>query len=112
MALLRGLVSSLFIEGHVETTLARAKAAQSVAEKLLARARHGELEDLKLVAQALSGKRAFTALRQKVVPALPDRGSGYTKMVRVKRRRGDGSVVARLYIPGHPALRELESARE
>jgi len=112
MALVRGLVSALFIEGHVETTLARAKSAQTMAEKLLVRARRGRLHDLRLVARVIWGKRAFKALREKVVPSLPARNCGYTKLVRVRRRRGDGSIIARLYIPGHPSLREAEAAEE
>lgn len=112
MSLLRGVVSTLVVEGHVETTVARAKSAQAVAERLLARARRGRLEDLRAVARMLWGKNAFRTLRQKVLPALPERSSGYTRLVRVRRRRGDGSVIARLYIPGHPALREAEIGRE
>lgn len=102
IALVRGLVSSLFIHGHVETSLARCKAAQSMAEKLITRAKRGTLADLRQVTRLLYGKRPFTALMNNVVPAAKDRASGYTKVVRIERRRGDGSVIARLSVIGYP----------
>jgi large subunit ribosomal protein L17 len=102
LALVRGLVSSLFMHGHIETSLARCKATQSVAERLITRAKRGTLADLRQVARHLYGKRPFTALMKNVVPAAKDRASGYTKVVRVERRRGDGSVVARLTVIGYP----------
>ncbi len=102
MALLRGLVSLLFTEGHIETTLARCKATQAFAERLITRAKRGSLSDLRQVAGRLNGKRPFKALMSKVVPAAKERQSGYTSVVRIKRRRGDGSVIARLSIIGYP----------
>ena len=102
LAMLRGLVSRLFIDGHVETTLALCKATQSVAERLITKAKRGTLGDLRNVARGVHGKRPFKALMTKVVPAAKDRQSGYTKVVRIKRRRGDGSVIARLSVIGHP----------
>ena len=111
MALLRNMVSALFMEGHVETTLARAKSAQAMAERLLSRALQGRLEDMRIVARSLAGKAPFRALKEKVIPSLSERSGGHTKVVRVRRRRGDGSIVARLYIPGHPELREEEKGR-
>ncbi len=102
LALLRGLVSSLFIHGHIETSITRCKSAQSMAEKLITKAKRGTLADIRQVARILYGKRPFTALMNVVVPAAKDRPSGYTKVVRVERRRGDGSVIARLSVIGYP----------
>ena len=102
LALVRGLVSSLFMHGHIETSLARCKATQSVAERLITRAKRGTLADLRQVARHLYGKRPFTALMKNVVPAAKDRASGYTKVVRVERRRGDGCIIARLSVIGYP----------
>ena len=102
MALLRGLVTLLFTEGHIETTLARCKATQALAERLITRAKRGSLADLRQVGRRINGKRPFKALMSRVVPAAKDRQSGYTSVVRVKRRRGDGSVIARLSIIGYP----------
>jgi large subunit ribosomal protein L17 len=102
MALLRGLASLLFTKGHIETTLARCKATQAFAEPLITQAKRGNLSDLRQVARRLGGKRPFKALMSKVVPAAKDRRSGYTSVVRIKRRRGDGSVIARLSIIGYP----------
>ncbi|OGK12068.1 MAG: 50S ribosomal protein L17 [Candidatus Riflebacteria bacterium RBG_13_59_9] len=102
LAMLRGLVSALFMRGHVETTMARCKATQAIAERMITSAKRGTLSDLRLVARGVGGKRPFKVLMSKVVPAVKDRSSGYTRVVRVRRRRGDGSVVARLSIVGYP----------
>jgi len=105
MALLRGLVSALFLEGRVQTTLARCKATQAVAERLITRVKRGTLADLRLVARQVNGKQPFKALLNKVVPAAKNRASGYTKVVRVRRRRGDGSIIAQLSVIGYPEER-------
>jgi large subunit ribosomal protein L17 len=102
LALVRGLVSSLFMHGHIETSLARCKSVQSLSERLITKAKRGTLADLRQVARHLYGKRPFTALMNNVVPAAKNRASGYTKVVRVERRRGDGSIIARLSIIGYP----------
>jgi len=105
MALLRGLVGLLFMEGFVDTTLARAKSAQRIAEKVICMARRGRLADYRRLAKFIYGKKPFKALKDEVIPSLPaDKSTGFTKVVRIKRRRGDGAVIARLFIPTHPKL--------
>lgn len=106
LALLRGIVTTLMVEGYVDTTLARAKSAQSIAEKVISLARKGTLADSRKLTAYIYGKRPFKALQEKVLPYLPKKNSGFTKLVRIGRRRGDGAVVARLFIPTHPNFRQ------
>ncbi len=106
LALLRGLVSTLLIEGFVDTTVERAKSAQAIAEKVITWARRGSVADYRRLAKYVNGKLPFNAVKNEVVPNLADATSGFTKVIRVRRRRGDGAVVARLFIPSHPKFQE------
>ncbi len=105
LALIRNQVSDLFSHGHLNTTLPRAKAVQSMAEKLITRAKRGSLADIRLCAKHLPGKAPLHALLYTVAPALSEIGSGYTQIAKLKYRRGDGTMVVRLSLRNYPALK-------
>ena len=106
LALIRNQVSDLFAYGYLNTTLPRAKAVQSMAEKLITRAKRGSLSDIRQVAKHLpSGKVPLHNLLYKVVPALTEIGSGYTQIAKLKYRRGDGALVVRLSLRNYPAAK-------
>lgn len=104
LALIRNQVSDLLRYGHLNTTLPRAKAVQSMAEKLITRAKRGSLADIRLCAKRLPGKAPLHALLYKVAPALSGISSGYTQIAKMKYRRGDGAMVVRLSLRNYPAL--------
>ncbi len=112
MALLRNLVSTVLLEGFVDTTIQRAKSAQSLLERILTWAKRGSLADFRRIAKYVNGKNPFNAMRKDVIPNLPNVNSGFTKIVRVKMRRGDGAVVARLFIPTHPKFQGRFTEKE
>ena len=96
MALIRNQTAALFEHGYLNTTLPRAKAVQKFAEKLITKAKRGDLSSIRACASQLPGKAPLKALLQKVAPAMSEVGSGYTQIARVKYRRGDGSLIVRL----------------
>ena len=102
LALIRNQVSDLFSHGHLNTTLPRAKAVQSMAEKLITRAKRGSLADIRQCAKHLPGKPPLKALLHTVAPALSDVSSGYTQIAKLKYRRGDGALVVRLSLRNYP----------
>jgi large subunit ribosomal protein L17 len=104
LALVRNQVAQLLQHGYVNTTLPRAKAAQSVAEKLITRARRGTLADIRLCARQLPGKAALGSLISKVGPGAGGAAGGYTKIAKLKYRRGDGALLVRLSLSNQEAV--------
>jgi large subunit ribosomal protein L17 len=96
LALINNQVSALFEHGYLNTTLPRAKAAQSVAEKLISKAKRGDLASIRQCARVLPTKQSLRNLLRRVAPAMQDVQSGYTQIARMKYRRGDGALVVRL----------------
>ncbi|MCB1218621.1 50S ribosomal protein L17 [bacterium] len=97
VALVRNQVSKLFEHGYINTTLPRAKAVQSEAEKLITKARRGDLGSIRQCARKLPTKQSLRALLRNVTPALVDKNTGgYTQIAKLKYRRGDGALIVRL----------------
>lgn len=98
VALVRGQVSSLFLHGHIDTTFARAKAVQRQAEKLITRAKRGDLGSIRECGKVLYGVPPLRALLRNIAPKLTDVSSGYTQITKLKVRRGDGALIVRLAV--------------
>ncbi|MCC7478611.1 50S ribosomal protein L17 [bacterium] len=104
VAMVRNQVAALFEHGAINTTLPRAKAVRSLAEKLITRAKRGDLTAIRTVASNLpGGKTPLRALLRNVVPGLASVSSGYTTITKLYYRRGDGALVVRLAINGYTA---------
>jgi large subunit ribosomal protein L17 len=102
LALVRNQVSKLIESGYIDTTLPRAKAVQSLAEKLITRAKRGDLANIRECAKHLPGKAPLRQLIRNVAPALADVQSGYTQIAKLKYRRGDGALIVRLSLMRMP----------
>lgn len=98
VALVRNQVAALFEHGAITTTLPRAKAVQRMAERLITRAKRGDLANIRQIAQHLPTKVSLRALLRNVAPALTEVQSGYTQIAKLKYRRGDGALIVRLSI--------------
>jgi len=93
-AMLANLVCSLIKHKRVTTTLAKAKAARSVAEKMVTLGKHGTLHDRRLAAARLHQEDAVKILFNEIAPTQKDRPGGYTRIVRLAQRQGDASQQA------------------
>jgi large subunit ribosomal protein L17 len=93
-AMLANLVCSLITERRVTTTLAKAKAARSVAEKMVTLGKSGTLHDRRLAAARLHQEDAVRVLFNEIAPTQKDRRGGYTRIVRLGRRQGDAAQLA------------------
>jgi large subunit ribosomal protein L17 len=92
--LLANLAASLIWEGKVETTLAKAKAVRPVAEKMITKARRGDLHARRVVLKTIPATEVVTKLFDEVAPRYADRPGGYTRIVKLGPRRGDGAEMA------------------
>jgi len=95
-ALLRNMATSLFLHGGIETTLAKAKELRPYAEKLITLARRGDLHARRLVAQKLRVRDALSRLFTEIGPRFAARPGGYTRILKLGHRSGDGAEVARI----------------
>ena len=95
MALLRNLVTSLIKHERIITTVAKAKEAQRLAERMITLARKGTLHHRRMAYAFIYEKEAVRKLFDVLGPRFADRNGGYTRIIRLaKRRKGDGAELA------------------
>jgi large subunit ribosomal protein L17 len=90
-AMLANLVCSLIEHKRVTTTLAKAKAARSVAEKMVTLGKGGSVHQRRLAVARLHQEAAAKILFKEIAPAFKDRKGGYTRIVRLENRQGDAA---------------------
>lgn len=110
-ALLRNLVTSLILEERIETTLAKAKAARAVAERLISLGKRGDLHARRLAASYCMTPPAVKKLLEDVAKRYDSRPGGYTRIVRTGWRMGDGADMAILELVGTEVLQKRSEAR-
>lgn len=93
-AMLANLVCSLIKHRRVQTTLAKAKAARSVAEKMITLGKSGTIHDRRLAAGRLHSEEAAKVLFNELAPVFKDRNGGYTRIVQMHQRQGDAAQLA------------------
>lgn len=100
-ALLRDLATDLIIHERIETTEARAKELRSVVEKMITLGKRGDLHARRQassfirneVANAENGQDAVQKLFSDIAPRYEERQGGYTRILKMGPRRGDGAPV-------------------
>jgi large subunit ribosomal protein L17 len=90
-AMLANLVCSLIEHKRVTTTLAKAKAARSVAEKMVTLGKKDTVHHRRLAVARLHQESAAKILFKEIAPAFKDRRSGYTRIVKLEQRVGDAA---------------------
>jgi large subunit ribosomal protein L17 len=105
-AMLANLVCSLIKHKRVTTTLAKAKAARSVAEKLVTLGKSGTIHDRRLAVSRLHQEDSVKILFNEIAPAQKDRNGGYTRIVKMNQRQGDSSQLAILEWVDLPTVTE------
>jgi large subunit ribosomal protein L17 len=93
-ALLANLVASLIKHKRVKTTLAKAKAARPLAEKLVTLGKSGTLHDRRLAVAKIGQRDAVSKLFAEIAPGFKDRKGGYTRIVKLGPRQSDSAPVA------------------
>ena len=90
-AMLGNLAQSLFDEEKITTTVTRAKAVRPLAERLITKARRGDLHSRRQVLKVLGDSEVVTKLFDEIAPRYADRPGGYTRIVRIGPRQGDNA---------------------
>lgn len=92
--MLRNLVTSLFEHERVETTVAKAKEARRVAERMITYAKRNNLHSRRLVARTVQNEDVAKKLFDTIMPWYTTRQGGYTRILKTRRRLGDGGEMA------------------
>jgi large subunit ribosomal protein L17 len=93
-ATLRNLATSLFRHGRIRTTTAKAKELRGFAEPLITKAKRGDLHARRIVARSISDKDVLARLFGELAPRYADRPGGYTRVLKLGHRPGDGADMA------------------
>ena len=95
-ALLAGLAESLILHESIETTLPKAKEIVPYVERLITKAKKGDLHNRRQIIAQLQTLEAAHKLVDDIAPKLSARNSGYLRVERTVTRRGDNAQLARV----------------
>ena len=95
-ALLRNLVKSLVIHKRIHTTFAKAKEASSFADQMVQLAKQGDLHARRLLISRIGCSGTAHTLITQIAPHFKERQGGYTRVLRLGTRPGDGAEKALL----------------
>jgi len=90
-ALLKSQAKALFRYERIRTTVAKAKEARRLAEKLITRAKVDSVHNRRIAARAIDDGRVLDKLFKDIAPRYSERPGGYTRILKMGRRFGDAS---------------------
>ncbi|MEK7095535.1 MAG: 50S ribosomal protein L17 [Patescibacteria group bacterium] len=93
-ALMRSLARNLINEGRITTTLAKAKSLRPYVEKLVTKAKAGDLAARRLLISRIQGEKEVKALVETLGPKYKSRAGGYTRIIKLPRRELDAAPMA------------------
>ena len=103
-ALLRGLVISLFEHLKIETTVAKAKEARRVAERVITLGKKGDIHSRRLALSRIPHRDTITKLFNEIAPKI-ERSSGYLRVMKTRFRPGDNASMAILEFVDYDAIK-------
>ncbi|MCC9310376.1 50S ribosomal protein L17 [Kitasatospora sp. RB6PN24] len=92
--LLAGLARELFQNGRITTTEAKARRLRPLAEKLITKAKKGDLHNRRVVRKTITDVAVLHTLFTEIAPRYENRPGGYTRITKVGPRRGDNAPMA------------------
>jgi len=95
-ALLRDLATSVVVYESIKTTEGKAKAARPVVERLITKAKAGDLAARRQLLAFFTTEQPVNKLLEVIGPRYKERNGGYTRIVKLGNRQGDGARVVKL----------------
>ncbi len=111
-ALLRGLTTSIILHERIETTVTKAKAVRPQIEKIITLAKRDTLHSRRQAASFLLEPAALKKLFDTVGPRFSQRQGGYTRIVRLGPRKGDGAEIAIIELLGTQLKKKAEDKKK
>ena len=93
-AMLRAMVTYLFENGKIETTVTRAKEVRSMAEKMITVAKKGDLHSKRQVFSYITKETVAKKVIDELAPKYKETNGGYTRIIKTGPRRGDAAEMA------------------
>ncbi len=94
MSMLRGLVTYLLENGRLETTVYRAKEVRALADKMITLGKKNNLAARRQALAFITKEEVVVKLFDEIAPSYADRNGGYTRVLKIGPRRGDGAEMA------------------
>src|SRR2546426_10030591 len=88
------LASQLFQHGRIKTTEAKAKAVRPLAEHLITFAKRGDVHARRQVLRTIPDRDVVHKLFSEIGPRFAERQGGYTRILKLGQRKGDGAPMA------------------
>jgi large subunit ribosomal protein L17 len=111
-ALMRNLANQLFEHKEIRTTTAKAKEARSTIDRLITYAKKGDIHHRRLAFGFLRQKQSIKILFDEIAPTYADREGGYTRVLKLGQRQGDGAPMSLLQLVGFESLGESVKAEK
>ncbi len=111
--ILSNLATALLEHGRITTTEAKARTLRPVAERLITKAKKGDLHNRRLVLRTIRDKGVVHTLFTEIAPQYADRPGGYTRITKIGPRKGDNAPMAVIELvtePYEPKVRATRSA--
>src|SRR5262249_13651972 len=112
IAMFRNMVTSLIQEERITTTLSKAKELRRFAEKMVTLAKNGSLHARRQAAAYVRTHEAVKKLFAELGPRFRERQGGYTRILKLGRRLGDGAPMAIVEYLGYQPKPKLKSTKE
>ncbi|MBD8868517.1 50S ribosomal protein L17 [Nocardioides donggukensis] len=110
------LATALFEHGRITTTEAKARVLRPVAEKLITKAKRGDLHNRREVLKTVRDKSVVHTLFTEIAPTFAERPGGYTRVTKIGPRKGDNApmavieLVTEAYSPKAPSTKKTQAA--
>jgi large subunit ribosomal protein L17 len=109
--MLANLATSLFDHGRITTTEAKAKRLRPFAERLITKARRGDLHNRREIMRVIRDKDVVHKLVAEIGPQFEGRPGGYTRIVKTLPRKGDNAPMAIIALVTERTAAEVEEAK-
>lgn len=110
--LFKNLIKSLINHGEIKTTLAKAKKIQPIVEKLINKGKEQTVSARRLILAFLQDKKVVNKIVDELGTIFKERSGGYTRIVRLGKRKGDNAPLVRLELVEKPEKKEKEKKKE
>lgn len=111
-SLLRNLVTSVINEERVATTVPKAKAVKPLVDKIITLGKKDSLHARRQAASFLMTPASVQKLFDKLAPRFSQRNGGYTRIVRLGFRKGDGAEICMLELVGSELVKRADERRK
>lgn len=105
-ALFKNLINALVLHGQVKTTEAKAKAVRGLVDKLITKGKTQSLHSRRLIAAFLQNKKAVNKIVDELAPLFKKRPGGFTRIIRLGKRKGDDAMVVNLELVDKPQKKD------